>query len=132
MGMGLSRYGRVTTPYPLWDGTNRVLVAFRPCEVTRNGVVVSCATLTAAEKARLGEEQPHRGQAAADELQDNVPAVYAIYMFDPANADLADRGCAAARLHVHRPGRDAARAPSRTRPQPTSVDAALAGPEPRR
>ena len=27
-------------PYPLWDGTNRVLVAYRPCEVTRNGNVI--------------------------------------------------------------------------------------------
>ena len=26
MGRGLSLYGRVTTPYPLWDGTDRVLV----------------------------------------------------------------------------------------------------------
>ena len=57
LGMGLSQYGRVSTPFPLWDGTDRVLVAFTPCEVSRAGVVVSCATLTAAEKARLGEER---------------------------------------------------------------------------
>jgi hypothetical protein len=37
---GLSTNGRATTPYPLWDGSDRVLVAWRPCEVTRNGVVV--------------------------------------------------------------------------------------------
>ena len=30
MGRGLSLFGRVTTPYPLWDGTNRVLVALPP------------------------------------------------------------------------------------------------------
>ena len=54
---GLSLYGRVTTPYPLWDGTNRVLVALPPCEVTRNGVVVSCATLTADEIARLDDDE---------------------------------------------------------------------------
>ncbi len=38
-GRGLSLFGRITSPYPLWDGTDRVLVAYRPCEVTRNGVV---------------------------------------------------------------------------------------------
>ena len=37
---GLSPNGRATTPYPLWDGTDRVLVAWRPCEVTRQGQVV--------------------------------------------------------------------------------------------
>jgi hypothetical protein len=46
---GLSQFGRITTPYPLWDGTNRVLISYAPCEVTKNGVVVSCATLSAAE-----------------------------------------------------------------------------------
>ncbi len=82
-GRGLSQYGRVTTPYPLWDGTNRVLVAYRPCEVTRAGVVVACATLTAEEKARLGDRDRMAAAVAADPLQDNAPAAYAIYMFDP-------------------------------------------------
>jgi hypothetical protein len=31
---GLSLNGRATSPYPLWDGSNRVLVSWRPCEVT--------------------------------------------------------------------------------------------------
>ena len=31
------------------DGTDRVLVSFAPCEVSKKGVVVSCSTLTAAE-----------------------------------------------------------------------------------
>ena len=79
---GLSVNGRVTTPYPLWDGTDRVLVAYRPCEVTRKGVTVACATLSADELALLSDE--NRAVAADDELQDNVPASYAIYMFDPA------------------------------------------------
>ena len=82
-GGGISEYGRVTTPYPLWDGTNRVLVGYRPCEVTRDGVVVACATLTAAEKARLGDRERLASVAAADTLKDNAPASYAIYMFDP-------------------------------------------------
>ena len=80
---GLSQYGRVTTPYPLWDGTNRVLVAYRPCEVTRAGVVVACATLTAAEKTRLNDENRLTAAVAADTLKDDAPAAYAIYMFDP-------------------------------------------------
>ena len=29
-GMGVSQYGRYTTPYPLWDGTNRALVSWSP------------------------------------------------------------------------------------------------------
>ena len=37
-GRGLSLFGRVTTPYPLWDGTDRVLFSYRPCEVTHDGV----------------------------------------------------------------------------------------------
>jgi hypothetical protein len=89
-GRGFSRYGRVTTPYPLWDGTNRVLASYRPCEVTRTVAnnppqVVSCATLTDAEVAALSENNMMRGapvQVANGTLQDNVPASYGIYMFD--------------------------------------------------
>ena len=81
LGRGLSPNGRVTTPYPLWDGSDRVLVAYRPCEVRRNGITVACATLSADELARLTDED--RAGAEADELQDDVPASYAIYMFDP-------------------------------------------------
>ncbi|HEX6706445.1 MAG TPA: hypothetical protein VF169_16930 [Albitalea sp.] len=83
IGRGLSQYGRVTTPYPLWDGTDRVLVGFRPCEVTRDGKVVSCATLTDAEKTRLGDRDRLVAEVQADSLQDNVPPNYAIYMYDP-------------------------------------------------
>jgi hypothetical protein len=81
---GVSTYGRVTTPFPLWDGSNRVLLAYRPCEVTKNGVVVSCATLTADEMAALNDEGMTDAQKAASPVQDNAPAVYSIYMFDPA------------------------------------------------
>jgi hypothetical protein len=84
LGEGLSRFGRATTPYPLWDGTDRLLVAFRPCEVTRGDDVVSCATLTEEELARLGDENRSMADVEGDELQDNVPPPYAIYMFDPA------------------------------------------------
>ena len=83
MGRGISMYGRITAPYPLWDGTNRVLLGYTPCEVTRNGVVVACATLTAEEIARLSDDNRADAVAAADTVQNNVPAAYSIYMFDP-------------------------------------------------
>lgn len=81
---GLSLRGRITTPYPLWDGSDRILIGYRPCEVTRDGDVVSCATLTAAEIERLNDRERAMAAAAADPLQDDVPPAYAIYMFDPA------------------------------------------------
>jgi hypothetical protein len=84
LGRGLSEAGRITAPYPLWDGTNRVLLAFRPCEVTRNGNVVPCATLTAAERTMLADRTLTRAQRAQLPVQDNAPAAYGIYMFDPA------------------------------------------------
>ncbi|HVO07230.1 MAG TPA: hypothetical protein VMT83_10630 [Burkholderiaceae bacterium] len=91
-GTGFSQYGRVTSPYPLWDGTNRVLTSYRPCEVERTEagkptVVVSCATLNPAEIAALGDQNRMRGAPAVVNgvsLNDNVPASYALYMFDPA------------------------------------------------
>ena len=38
-GRGLSQYSRISTPYPLWDGTDRVLVS---CREVGGGAVVSC------------------------------------------------------------------------------------------
>ena len=81
-GRGLSLFGRVTTPFPLWDGTDRVLVSYRPCEVTRNGDVIPCATLTPAELERLNSERTMAAEAA-DAVQDNAPPAYAVYMVDP-------------------------------------------------
>ena len=85
---GISMYGRTTAPYPLWDGTNRVLVSYRPCEVTKNGVVVPCSTLTAEEIALLGDMDRPIAETALDPVQDNVPPPYAVYMFDPANQSM--------------------------------------------
>jgi hypothetical protein len=82
---GLSLHGRITAPFPLWDGTNRVLLSYRPCEVTKNGTVVSCTTLTAAEIARVSDMDRPLAESDADPIQDNVPPPYAVYMFDPAN-----------------------------------------------
>ena len=88
LGRGLSQFGRITAPYPLWDGTDRVLVAYRPCEVTRNGNVVPCATLTDAERAILADNTLSRAQRAQQTVQDNAPAAYGIYMFDGARQTL--------------------------------------------
>ncbi|HUD26088.1 MAG TPA: hypothetical protein VMQ45_10395 [Burkholderiaceae bacterium] len=82
-GSGISQYGRITTPFPLRDGTNRVLLAYAPCEVTKNGVTVSCATLSAAEIARVTAENRLVADVKADPIQNNVRPSYAIYMFDP-------------------------------------------------
>ncbi|HEU0204047.1 MAG TPA: hypothetical protein VFR86_26865, partial [Burkholderiaceae bacterium] len=83
-GRGLSLQGRVTSPYPLWDGTDRILVSYRPCEVTKDNRVVSCSTLTQEEITRLGDRNRMAAEVANDPVQDNVPPSYAVYMFDPA------------------------------------------------
>jgi hypothetical protein len=126
IGGGLSPYGRVTTPYPLWDGTNRVLVAFRPCEVTRAGKTVACATLTADELTRLGDENRTAAAAAADELQDNVPPSYAIYMFDPALQTWLNVAAPPAGFMYTDPVALQPR-PEPNATDPTAVDASLAG-----
>jgi Hydrazine synthase alpha subunit middle domain len=124
-GRGLSEFGRATTPYPLWDGSDRMLVAWRPCEITRNGVVASCTTLTDAERALMGDNTRTRAARALDAVQDNAPAAYAIYMFDPGKQTW---------LIVAAPPQgfmytDPVAIVARTEPnvvQPTTVDAALA------
>ncbi|MBV9892229.1 MAG: hypothetical protein JO090_15250, partial [Rhizobacter sp.] len=82
LGKGLSLYGRISSPHSLWDGTDRLLVSYAPCEASNQGVVVSCQTLSAADIARLGTERLN-SEVAKDPLQDNVPPSYGIYMFDP-------------------------------------------------
>ena len=81
---GLSEFGRITTPYPLWDGTNRVLMAYQPCLATRDGKPVLCVDLTDAERTRLSNKDRSKAEIAADTVQEKAPAAYAIYMFDPA------------------------------------------------
>ncbi len=88
VGRGVSMYGRFTSPYPLWDGTNRVLVSYRPCEVTKNAVVVPCSTLTADELAMLSDMNRPITETALDPVQDNVPPPYAVYMFNAANQSM--------------------------------------------
>ena len=81
-GRGLSTFGRITTPFPLWDGTDRVLLSYRPCEVTRNGDVIPCANLTQAELDRLASDRTMAAEAA-DTVQDNAPPAYSVWMVDP-------------------------------------------------
>ena len=109
-------FGRVTTPYPLWDGTNRVLRrlpalrgdarrrrhALRQPDAPRSVARLEDDTMTRdAARRRRGA-----GQRAGRRTRSTCTT---------RPADLADRRRAAARLHVHRPGRAAGRAPSRPR-----------------
>ena len=124
-GRGLSDFGRVTSPYPLWDGTDRVLLGYAPCEVRRNGVVVACATLTADEKARLSDRNRSEEEVANDPLQDNVPPAYAIYMYDPVKQTfLIIAAPAAGFMHTDPVPLQPRAEPNAT--DPTTVDAALA------
>jgi hypothetical protein len=79
---GLSPYGRATTPYPLWDGSDRILVAWRPCEVTRDGVVIPCANLTDEERTRLASDRT-RAEASGRRGAGQRTRGLRIYMFDP-------------------------------------------------
>lgn len=122
---GLSPYGRISTPYPLWDGTDRVLLAYRPCEVTRNGTVIPCANLTAEERASLEDETMSRAERAAAPVQDNAPAAYSIYMFDPAKQTfLAIATPPAGFMYIDPVAIEVRPEPNAT--DPTSVDATLA------
>jgi hypothetical protein len=122
---GLSPYGRITSPYPLWDGTDRVLLSYRPCEVSRSGQVVPCSTLTAAEIARLSDMNRLTVDVQADDLQDNVPPSYAVYMFDPAQQTFLIVAAPPPGFMLTHP----VAIQSRTEPQatdPTAVDPTLA------
>ena len=122
---GLSRFGRITSPYPLWDGTDRVLVSYAPCQVTRSGSTVSCATLNSGELARLSDDNRLNTDIAADTLQDNVPPSYAIYMFDPAQQTfLIVASPPAGFMYTHPVALQVRTEPNST--PPTPVDATLA------
>jgi len=82
-GTGVSEFGRITTPYPLWDGTDRVLVGYTPCQVSNAGNIVSCATLSDAQLTALSDPSRLIAEVQADPVKDNVPPSYSIYMFDP-------------------------------------------------
>ena len=122
---GLSQFGRITTPFPLWDGTNRVLVAYRPCEVTRDGDVIPCANLTTEERELLADTNRTRAERALDAVQDNAPAAYAIYMYDPAKSTWLNVAAPPSGFMYTDPVALQARAEPHSA-EPTSVDATLA------
>lgn len=63
---GISQYGRFTTPYPLWDGTNRVLVTWTASCAATNSCVMATNPLT----------------GALEQSDENTPPVYGVYMLD--------------------------------------------------
>lgn len=65
-GMGISQYGRFSTPYPLWDGTNRALVSWTP----------SCAAVSESNCPTV--VNPLTGESDPEE---STP-VYGIYMLN--------------------------------------------------
>ncbi len=60
---GNSANGRYTTPYPLWDNTNRALVAWAPCKVIKDGSPEFCTL-------------------AKDMTLEPAPAEYGIWILD--------------------------------------------------
>lgn len=85
---GFSRNGRITTPYPLWDGTNRILLAHAPCQVIKraDNRLVSCLDnqLTAQDIANMNNRERSMEDAANDTFTlEGVPAEYRIVMFNP-------------------------------------------------
>ncbi|MDH4060410.1 MAG: hypothetical protein OEU94_06320 [Aquincola sp.] len=123
-GRGLSLVGRATSPYPLWDGTDRILVAFHTCEVTKDNVVVPCAQLTQEEIDRLNSDRTD-AEAAADTVQDNVPPIYSIYMYDPRMQTWLIVASPPSGFMYVDPVAIQAR-PEPASPTPTSIDASLA------
>lgn len=125
IGGGLSQYGRVTSPFPLWDGTDRVLLSYTPCQVHRKDVIVSCATLTAEEMTRLEDDNRLIADVQADDLQDDVPPSYAVYMFDPKQQTfLIVASPPAGMMYTHPVAIQPRTEPNAT--DPTAVDATLA------
>ena len=141
---GLSLYGRISSPYPLWDGTDRVLVSYTPCEVNKRPsvpgasasappvaasgstpTVVSCATLSAADIQRVSMTERLIADVANDPIQANVPPSYSIYMFDPAQQMFSVVATPPPGMMNTHPVALQAR-PEPSAPDPTPVDATLA------
>jgi len=65
-GRGISINGRFSTPYPLWDGSNRALVSWTPSCAATNSCVMEANPLT-------GQLEPSESAS---------PPVYGVYMLD--------------------------------------------------
>jgi hypothetical protein len=68
----LSSYGRYTTPFPLWDESGRVLVAWAPCEVQN------------AQEERFFCNDSRIDASDTDEYEPAPPG-YGIWMFEPSS-----------------------------------------------
>ena len=60
--------GRFSSVYPLWDGTNRLLVTWSQCRLVDQTLVVPC---TSAELAKTGVVP--------------APTIYSVWIYDPTN-----------------------------------------------
>ncbi len=70
--------GRLRAAYPLWDGSNRILISWSACRVNDNGRIVPCTQdLLDAVNAPVDPENPPT-VVEADPL-------YGIYIYDPAD-----------------------------------------------
>ena len=66
---GLSSGGRFNSAYPLWDGTNRILVSWEQCRVLNTDGTIGACTST----------------ALADANSVAAPPLYSVWMFDPGS-----------------------------------------------
>jgi len=60
--------GRYSSAYPLWDGTNRILVSWTPCRIQEVSSIVPCTA------ARLADPNVQEAQP-----------LYGLFVFDPAD-----------------------------------------------
>jgi hypothetical protein len=130
-GMGLSINGRLTTPYPLWDGTNRVLLSYASCDVidTAEGNVlrpcVIARNLDPEAFARVGARNVLASELATNRFQQNRRPVYAVYMYNPATQKMTIVASPPAGFMYTDPIAIQARAEPNATP-PVAVDATLA------
>jgi len=69
---GPSPGGRFNSAYPLWDGTNRILVSWEQCRLLNTaGTIVPCTD-----------------SALADPNAQTAPPLYSVWMFDPSSNTL--------------------------------------------
>jgi hypothetical protein len=90
-GRGLSRKGRYTTPYPIWDDSGRILTSFTPCLLRdtlgdtddTNDVIVGCQFGDAQRQAWADEFlDPNQPRSPDNPFRDDVDPQYSIRMFD--------------------------------------------------
>lgn len=72
---GPSRGGRYASAFPLWDGSNRILVSWSQCRLLDTSVTP--AVIVPCTEARLADPQAQ-----------SAPPLYSIWMFDPAENTL--------------------------------------------